>query len=63
MAKQKCVKCGKELLYYNLVLMMGANGFRRYAVCNACQAKMEKRDKELGKMQSVATVQGGGSNG
>jgi hypothetical protein len=42
MAKQKCTKCGKDLIYYRLVLMMGPRGFRRYPVCDPCGTAIEK---------------------
>jgi hypothetical protein len=44
--KQKCAKCGKELVYFRMVLMMGPRGFRRYACCDECAAKVEIKTKK-----------------
>ncbi len=41
--KQKCVICGKELVYFRMVLMMGPKGFRRYACCDKCADKTERK--------------------
>jgi hypothetical protein len=38
---RKCAKCGKDLIYFTLVLMMGSRGFRRYPVCEKCKAAIE----------------------
>ena len=43
--KQKCAKCRKEILYFRMVLMMGPRGFRRYALCDKCADKVEKKQK------------------
>jgi hypothetical protein len=51
--KNKCTKCGKELTFYRMVLMMGPKGYRRYAPCDRCAAKVEKGQKAEGKMQKA----------
>jgi hypothetical protein len=52
--KQRCAVCKKELLYFKMVLMMGPRGFRRYAVCDACKAKMEPPSPALPPNASTA---------
>jgi hypothetical protein len=42
--KPKCTQCKKELLYFRMILMMGPRGFRRYAVCDKCAEKVEKKN-------------------
>lgn len=54
MVKQKCTKCGRELLYFTLVLMMGGRGFRRYPVCDKCKAKLKKANKITANAQAAA---------
>lgn len=46
MTKQKCAVCKRELTYYRMVLIMGPRGYRRYAFCNQCAEKIEKKNKE-----------------
>jgi alpha-D-ribose 1-methylphosphonate 5-phosphate C-P lyase len=43
--KHKCTVCGKELVYHRQVLMNGPRGFRRYACCDKCADKVEKKQK------------------
>jgi len=39
--KQKCVQCHKELASgFRMILMMGPQGFRKYAVCGRCAEKV-----------------------
>jgi hypothetical protein len=33
---EKCPKCGKPMMEFRMVLMMGPKGYRRYAVCPGC---------------------------
>jgi len=42
--KPRCVICRKELSQFRNVLMIGPQGYRRYAVCNTCVAKVEKKN-------------------
>ena len=42
--KNKCSQCGKELIYFRMVLMMGTKGYRRYALCDKCADKVEKKN-------------------
>jgi hypothetical protein len=42
--KPKCAVCRKEMLYYRQVLMIGPMGYRRYALCDKCAAKVEKKE-------------------
>ena len=50
MAKQKCVKCGKSVQNWKVMLMMGPRGFRQYFVCEACNEKIEKAKKKIFKV-------------
>lgn len=43
--KNKCAQCGKELVYFRMVLMMGTKGYRRYALCDKCADKIAKKQK------------------
>ena len=43
--KPKCAMCRKEMLYYRQVLMIGPQGYRRYALCDKCAAKAERKQK------------------
>ncbi len=54
MAK-KCIRCGKDLIYFTMVLMMGPRGFRRYPVCDPCKAKIDKIPNE--QAQYIAPLQ------
>ncbi len=50
---KKCAKCGKDLLYFTLVLMMGPRGFRRYPVCDKCEKKEEQKRKVENRKQVI----------
>ena len=39
--KQKCAKCGRELLYFTMVLWMGPNGYRRYPMDDKCKVEVQ----------------------
>jgi DNA-directed RNA polymerase subunit RPC12/RpoP len=39
----KCAKCGRESQDLEMVLMIGPQGYRRYPVCGACKAELEKK--------------------
>ena len=43
MRKMICVVCKKDLVYYRMVLMIGPMGYRRYALCEKCAAKVERK--------------------
>jgi hypothetical protein len=41
--KTKCIRCKKEMVEgFKMILQMGPRGFRRYATCDVCAAKLEK---------------------
>lgn len=41
--KVKCNKCKKEMeTGFKMILQMGPRGFRKYATCEKCAAKLEK---------------------
>lgn len=51
--KPKCTQCKKELSEkFRMVLMIGPQGYRRYACCDKCAAKAEMKQKAESKMQS-----------
>jgi hypothetical protein len=44
--KPKCVQCHKELASgFRMILMMGPQGFRKYAVCEKCAKEVERSEK------------------
>lgn len=55
--KEKCAVCKTEIVLYKEVLMMGANGFRRYKCCAKCAEKIETDRKEYQKHLKRATKQ------
>jgi hypothetical protein len=59
--KQKCARCGKELLHFMMVLWNGANGYRRYPMDEKCKAIVEEANKKNLKSKVVqngcATIQ------
>ncbi|RJP53601.1 MAG: hypothetical protein C4583_04245 [Anaerolineaceae bacterium] len=43
--KPKCAVCKKELAEkYRQVLMIGPQGYRRYALCEGCAGKAERKN-------------------
>lgn len=41
--KPKCTKCKKDVgEKFRMVLMIGPQGYRRYALCDRCAGKVEK---------------------
>lgn len=42
--KMKCIGCKKELTYFRMVLTVGPKGYRRYAMCDRCAGRVEKRN-------------------
>jgi hypothetical protein len=48
--KNKCTKCGKELVYFRMVLAMGPKGYRRYAYCDKCADQAEKKAQTVRKV-------------
>jgi hypothetical protein len=59
MLKLVCVKCKKEIMAnvkgnYKMILQMGPRGFRTYATCTLCAAKMEKANGTSGKKRTFA---------
>jgi len=40
--KMKCIRCKKEMVEgFKMILQMGPRGFRRYATCDVCAAKID----------------------
>ena len=57
--KPRCVICRKELSQFRNVLMIGPQGYRRYALCNTCAEKVEKKQSRGDALRKLETKKAG----